>query len=428
MIQNFIKKDIHDYSELIKSNKIQSILYNMPDGLTKLEKAYYVYLELGKILSENPKDVLTSNENRLARFGTSIDENYYGICLSICELYANVLKNSRIDIETDVIRRIPNKAVSHCDTVLKIDGKNYMTSLIRDLTNIKTNMRTKWFAFNLVELSSIRLNAIDKFAEDNGLNKSYIDSLLLEIRRTKDFTLIETYIQNLKSRGNVDFTKLYRLLLSVSHEQAYLNNIRRTYTSMTYLTKSDLENMDLKLGYCLGNSKHKIYTNDVLNKMSEEFKDNEVARKYILNGKHVPKSELLDYKMAYITENMHKFVEQNADLNYLEQFTSFSNFLSHFISPEESKRIEFYALKTGNTENDYVSLIKIKPYNEGNENNFYLYSVDKQKYEKKSTSELKEYISSLPPSHFQIIGKSRMYDSKLASLNTQEDIEDELLK
>lgn len=52
------------YTNLIKSSKIDTIINNMPQNLSEIEKAYYIYLELGKIVSESPQFVFTDREGK----------------------------------------------------------------------------------------------------------------------------------------------------------------------------------------------------------------------------------------------------------------------------------------------------------------------------------------------------------------------------
>lgn len=432
MIQNFIKTDIHDYSNLMKSKKIQAIFHNMPKNLNQLEKAYFVYLELGKILSENPKDVLDSTENRVHRFGTNIDDSFYGVCLSISELYAFILKDERIGIEADVINRSPPKILSHYDNMLRIDGKNYMVSLIRDLTNIKTYDRTSWFCFNLKDFLDKRITGLMDSASKEGIDKETIRYIVRTAIDSNSTQVIEDFIKTQKEKSGHDLSNIHRYLLNNVFDHAYLGYIRDAYHSVTYLEKSDLEIMDLKFGYSFGsiqseNGNHKrgIYKSDVLDLMTKELSNNDTAREFILHGQHVHKSELLDYKLKFIIENISKFIETNNDLNYLEQVANFKFFASRFISSEEFKRIELYALKVGESENDFISLIKLKPYNEDGKNKFYLYSPDNKKYEEKSMEELKEKYNNAKI--LQIAGKFRTYDGKLASIKTPEDFEMEML-
>lgn len=47
------------YSDFITKPEITSIIDNMPTNLSQMEKAYYIYLKLGKFLSESPTFVFS---------------------------------------------------------------------------------------------------------------------------------------------------------------------------------------------------------------------------------------------------------------------------------------------------------------------------------------------------------------------------------
>ena len=112
---------------------------------------YYVYIELGKILKEDPNYALRSDDEKKDHYDDKIDEELYGICKSMSELYVSILK--QIGIDADLIRNAPERTdASHVDTVLKIDGKVYLANLISDLANIKAGRRTHSFGINVDEL------------------------------------------------------------------------------------------------------------------------------------------------------------------------------------------------------------------------------------------------------------------------------------
>ena len=91
----------------------------MPKNLSKIEKAYYVYLELGKILSENPEFVFNNREEKERSYNDVIDSKYYGICKSISELYVSILKDKRIGISADLVKEYPENTLTHIDAILK---------------------------------------------------------------------------------------------------------------------------------------------------------------------------------------------------------------------------------------------------------------------------------------------------------------------
>ncbi len=350
MVPNFKLDHIHDYSELIKTDKIQAILNNMPKGLTKIEKAYYVYIELGKIISKDPNWFLASTKDALKHYDDNIDDNYFGICKSISELYSNILKDERIGIETDLIKKYPDEEKgSHIDTILKIDGKFYLANLIADLINIKTNMRVKNFARN-----------VNKICRPNMVNNVY-------------------------------------------------TNMIEEYKSMSYLSTADLEKMDMKLGYSYGrissengDNERGIYTNDVYNRLEEELKDTDKVNEYIFRNKKIPQDEILDYKIRYLCKNMDKFIDINGTLSELELVSSFIKLVDIFTSEEESKRIKQFAIKVGQTNRNFISVLKVNPLTDEGNNTYYIYKKGEKTYKPISLSDLKEYLGKFNPNDIRI--------------------------
>ena len=145
------------YIDFIKELPIDSILNNIPPNLSEMEKAYYIYIELGKILNQNPKFVFANKKGKKEHYHDKIDEEYYGICKSMSELYIRMLKDSRVGISADLVKREPESDCGHIDTILKIDEKNYIANLIIDLSRIKTSRRTNRFCFDLMNFEESHL-------------------------------------------------------------------------------------------------------------------------------------------------------------------------------------------------------------------------------------------------------------------------------
>ena len=107
------------YTDLINSPKINTMINNMPQNLSQIEKAYYIYLELGKIVSENPKFIYANEEKRKKHYNDPLDsKNYFGICKSISELYVSILKDPRIGISADLVKENTEIPTSHIDVIL----------------------------------------------------------------------------------------------------------------------------------------------------------------------------------------------------------------------------------------------------------------------------------------------------------------------
>lgn len=114
-----------------------------------MKKAYYIYLELGKRLNENPEFVFNNREYKEEHYNDPTNEKYEGVCKSISELYVKILTDKRIGIEAETVKKNAESSLSHVDTILKIEGKTYIANLIADLSRIKTSRRTNWFCFDL---------------------------------------------------------------------------------------------------------------------------------------------------------------------------------------------------------------------------------------------------------------------------------------
>lgn len=342
----------NNYKDLISSSQIDTIINNIPKNLSNLEKAYYIYLELGKILSENPKFVFSNIEDKIIHYNDNIDSQYYGICKSISELYVNILKDDRIGISAESVKKTPESPITHIDTILKIDGKNYIANLISDLSRIKTSRRVNSFCFDLNRLADI------------------------------------------------------------PEDEAYKNRLRQHYGKIDCLSRKDMEILDKKLGYSFfmqyfPNDERGIYTEDTIELLKKEMDNPELFKKYILHNKDIPKEEWLKYKMNYIFENISKFTNYNGKINYLENIRYYLYVAKKLLSKEECSRIQSYAATIGDDFSNIISILKVRHLNFSNSQNnnvYFLYSTKDRRYIEKTPEEMKLFIDSLDKDSLHIIG------------------------
>ena len=342
----------NNYKDLISSSQIDTIINNIPKNLSNLEKAYYIYLELGKILSENPKFVFSNIEDKIIHYNDNIDSQYYGICKSISELYVNILKDDRIGISAESVKKTPESPITHIDTILKIDGKNYIANLISDLSRIKTSRRVNSFCFDLNRLADI------------------------------------------------------------PEDEAYKNRLRQHYGKIDCLSRKDMEILDKKLGYSFfmqyfPNDERGIYTEDTIELLKKEMDNPELFKKYILHNKDIPKEEWLKYKMNYIFENISKFTNYNGKINYLENIRYYLYVAKKLLSKEECSRIQSYAATIGDDFSNIISILKVRHLifsNNQNNNVYFLYSTKDRRYIEKTPEEMKLFIDSLDKDSLHIIG------------------------
>jgi len=133
------------------------IIDEMPEGLTQIEKARYIYVQLGKYFSYDERYITSqSDEEKRAIFDRDIDDivDDKVVCTSLSRIYENLLNRVGIKAKTVLI---PGERLGHAFTELEIDGNKYFTGLIRDLMRIKTGFKTKEFM----------IDNPDRFGEDS---------------------------------------------------------------------------------------------------------------------------------------------------------------------------------------------------------------------------------------------------------------------
>lgn len=352
--QNQLLLDVPEntYTSLINSSQIDSIINNMPQNLSEIEKAYYIYLELGKIVSENPNFVFTDLKGKEKLYDDEIDSNYYGICKSISELYVSILRDKRIGISADLVKKQPESSISHIDVVLKINGNNYIVNLISDLSRIKTSRRVNSFCFDL--------------------------------NRSQNHPIID------------------------EENELYLIRLENYYGKIDSLTREDIEQLDKKLGYSffipqLSNDNERgFYTEDAIELLRKDMNNPDSFKKYVLHNKDVPKKEILKYKLDYIFENINKLTDYNSNMNYLENIRYYVYVAQKILSPKEGRRLQAYVAKVGDDLSNIISIIKVKSDNKNNL--YYVYSDKDNKYLYKTPEEMKNFIDNIDRDSLNIIG------------------------
>lgn len=289
-----------DYEELIQAPKIQKILQIIPQNFSKMEQAYYVYIELGKVVNQSVKFELGNVEQKYKWINEEIEESKYeGICKSISELYIAIL--AKLNIKAQTIKRNVTSPVSHVDVILSIDNQSYLVNLILDLNRIKTARKTKWFAPDLEE---------------------------------------------------------------DMEEQEYLYRIEQEFGYLSHLGEKQKEEMDEKLGYVyIGQEQKRIYTDDVMSILKKEFQDKKLLEQYVFHGKKIPKEEQLEYKVDYIIENMKRMIDFQGEIGYLTYIEQYQMVFDELLSDSERKRLKTYVTKKQTNPEDSTFLLVINPSN-----------------------------------------------------------------
>lgn len=361
--RDILMLDEAKYKDLVASDKIESIISNMPSDLSNLEKAYYVYTELGKVVSENPEFVFTDRAGKETHYNDQMDTEFYGICKSISELYVSVLKDKRIGIEAELVKKSPNSPITHVDTVLKVDGKYYIANLISDLSKIKSSRRIDSFGAGL-----------ERFDRNPKMKEDY-----------------EEFVKKLEKR----------------------------FGKFATLTREQREEMDAKLGYSYlpqvskdeSNelSNRGLYTEDVIELLRKDMQNPESFKKYVLHDKDVPKKEHLKYKLKYILDNINKYTDYTADMNYLENIRYYIYVAKKLLPSDELNRINTYVATIDDDKRNVVSIFKVSPNEKDGLNDYFMYSKEDKKYNEVSQIEMNDFLNSLSGRNIKIIGEFDRY-------------------
>ena len=361
--RDILMLDEAKYKDLVASDKIESIISNMPSDLSNLEKAYYVYTELGKVVSENPEFVFTDRAGKETHYNDQMDTEFYGICKSISELYVSVLKDKRIGIEAELVKKSPNSPITHVDTVLKVDGKYYIANLISDLSKIKSSRRIDSFGAGL-----------ERFDRNPKMKEDY-----------------EEFVKKLEKR----------------------------FGKFATLTREQREEMDAKLGYSYlplvskdeSNelSNRGLYTEDVIELLRKDMQNPESFKKYVLHDKDVPREKYLKYKLKYIFDNINKYTDYTADMNYLENIRYYIYVAKKLLPSDELNRINTYVATIDDDKRNVVSIFKVSPNEKDGLNDYFMYSKEDKKYNEVSQMEMNDFLNSLSGRNVKIIGEFDRY-------------------
>lgn len=332
------------------------IIASIPEGLDDKRKAYHVYLELGKRVSEDPKFVFADPNNQRELediYEGDLTEEGYGICKSIAETYHAILRDKRVGVKSVLVKSSMNKKFPHIDCLLFLDGKEYVTNLIADLSRIKTGKRTRNFGYRL-----------EKTEEDPD------------------------FIQD-------PIAKRYAI-----ERNLYATRMHRLFPNLSYFSEREVGEFDLDLGYSLkikqnDGSLTGVYTNDVFDNIYEtvgygrddseyEFPDNTSG------------DERLRKKCETILGIADTCSHKNGNLNYLENIRFIDRTMRKMLTGEELARVVPYALATKGDPRSITSVVKVTndPNDSESRTFYFVKGPSDDEYSFYSKEDLKDYMKS----------------------------------
>lgn len=126
----------------------EKILKKMPEGLTKIEQARFIYIELSKLVvfDENFRLGRFLEKNKIYKSSKKISELKDVIdgritCVSLTNIYNRLL--NEIGIESAACRNSDKS--KHVYTVFKVDGNVFKADLQQDLKYLQSRRRTNHF-------------------------------------------------------------------------------------------------------------------------------------------------------------------------------------------------------------------------------------------------------------------------------------------
>ena len=181
----YVPYEIFKQAEIFILNIVEKVNLD----LDKIEKAKYLYIELGKNLGLD-MSIMTENEEQYINTKNNIWK-------SICERKCTRISLTKIYLYLCRFLKIENNIIEENNEIkneLKIDGKTIITDIIKDLPNIQANFHTNYFTgYNLDKKIDKKIKYIENDYNEEKLRESLkninfkdtipTDNILLKIEK-----------------------------------------------------------------------------------------------------------------------------------------------------------------------------------------------------------------------------------------------------
>lgn len=197
------------------------IIQSIPKGLTKLEIARYVYIELGKIKRFSPAFYYgnTKVKRKIVEFSQKckkqqINKHRTLICISLARIYANILRRLGIDCAIKTIRERED-IHAWVEIFYNKDDKTKVirADLMEDLNFIQAGRQTTAFGVNnedtfyCEDIDKDELRRIDKkigYIEEDYRDKD-IDEMLEKMEGKSPEETLQTILEDERIYGDTHF-------------------------------------------------------------------------------------------------------------------------------------------------------------------------------------------------------------------------------
>ena len=197
-----------DSRQKVFDNAVDKLIKQIPDNLDDIEKARYVYLNLGKLLSYDEKYWYGNSEikNRIYKKSMCTTPRFSeiqpnkkkkAICVSISKLYSSVLNKVGINAGQQ-------HEIDHTFTYMFANNKLYYADLNNDLKFIQLNLPTRYFFVRGANfLSKDILQSIDeKLGYTYTGQKSFEDTISLIKSKTQSMNKLSDKMQCIFDLGS----------------------------------------------------------------------------------------------------------------------------------------------------------------------------------------------------------------------------------
>lgn len=240
---------------------LKTIYESMPNGLSPIEKARYLYLKLGSFLSYSPDVFYGTNQELEKLFLNGIVENNtngksVGVCTDMNKRFVSLYEMASIkskvfvdrsDYKNDLCKRL---SIFHSYVTFEIGGFDFSADIAEDLMRIHMGGKTKYFASQKSHsptiLSEEQLRQIDSrigyINEDIGYTDEQWDKLSEAIQnanmtKVQKINFILRYIKlgtNFSRMGHLEKHNMCRSIFKNILGLNYKNTVNFSVLKGTY--------------------------------------------------------------------------------------------------------------------------------------------------------------------------------------------------
>ena len=318
---------------------IEKIIKDMPKNLSDLEKAKYLYMEIGKVLSYK-LEFKYCYDNRfqedIYEEVISIEDieksDYQNKINIVCSQAGKIIQEAlkKVNIKSYLFGYEPGE-FNHIDVIANIDGKSYCLDIALDLANIQKGFQTTGFAlksklYDGTKCDTLKKEEIKKIDEKLGYCKNgmYMNDVINMIKQelNNDENIKSFMKKENPSLNNIKITKDMILKYKIDFIYKYMkNNLEEENKMNIYEVRAYYRNIFrsiLTAEEILKNNNYDFYYNEdgkIKNSSISEYDFKDELIYYIYNDKKRGYEKISNDDLKEISKNI-TFYELKPKLFY----------------------------------------------------------------------------------------------------------------